>query len=96
MRINNLRRIAVTPWANLEKCAAAITDKYVISWRPLPSEMVTNDFEADRVTGIVRNAKEIFERYNGVWEVNLKDFLSVGGEPGRLNLWVQAVRKGLE
>jgi hypothetical protein len=95
-RINNLRRVAVVPWADKEKCAATLTDKYVISWRPLPSEMVTNDFDAARVTRIVREAREVFERYNCVWEVNLKDFLSVGHDPDRLNLWVQAVRRGLE
>ena len=95
MRVNNLRRVAVTPWADDEKCASKLTDRYVISWRPNPAEMVTNGYDEDRIIRIVKNAKEIFERYNCHWEVNLKDFLSVEGDVNRLERWVQTVRKAL-
>ena len=94
-RIKNMRRIAVTPWADIEKCASFLQDRYVLSWRPNPSEMVTNGFDEDRVTRIVCHAKEIFERYECHWEVNLKDFITIEHDAGRPERWVRTVRRAL-
>jgi hypothetical protein len=94
-KISNLRRVAVTPWADDEKCASVLQDKYVISWRPNPAEMVTNGYDEDRVTRIVKRARKIFESYNCHWEVNLKDFLTVEHDVDRLKNWVAAVRGAL-
>jgi len=95
-RIKNMRRIAVTPWADTERCAEQLEDKYVISWRPNPADMVSVGFDPDRIRGIVREAKEIFDRYGCFWEVNLKDFISIEGDRDRLANWVRVVRETLE
>ena len=94
-KITNLRRVAVTPWADAEECAAQLTDQYVISWRPHPAEMVTNGFDPGRIAGIIRRHKEIFEGYGCYWEINLKDFITVEHDATRLKQWVDAVRAAL-
>ena len=95
-KLKNLRRIAVTPWANDEECASQIEDKYIVSWRPNPSEMVMSGFDAERIAGIVRRTKNIYESHGCHWEVNLKDFISVEHDPDRLRKWVSVVRETLE
>lgn len=55
-RIRNLRRISVTPWANLPKCVEQIGTDYVISWRPNPSEVVCTGLNHQRVEQITREA----------------------------------------
>lgn len=55
-RIRNLRRISVTPWANLPKCAEQIGTDYVISWRPNPSAVVCTGLNRQRVEQITREA----------------------------------------
>ena len=95
-RIKNLRRVAVTPWADCEDCAKQLKDKYVISWRPHPAEMVTTGFDPELITRIIKNAKEIFDRYNCFWEINLKDFISVENDRDRLSNWVKVARRALE
>jgi hypothetical protein len=95
-RIKNLRRVAVTPWADYEECAKQLEDKYIVSWRPHPAEMVTNGFDPERVARLVKEAKEIFDRYNCFWEINLKDFITVDYDRGRLARWVEVVRGALE
>jgi len=95
-QIKNLRRVAVTPWADNEECAKQLEDKYIISWRPHPVEMVTNDFVPERISSIVKKAKSVFDSYGCYWEVNLKDFLSVGHDRDRLRSWVNVVRASLE
>jgi len=95
-KIRNLRRVAVTPWADDEECAAQLGPDYVVSWRPNPSEMVMNDFDPERVKRIVRKVKKIYESYGCHWEVNLKDFITVEHDRDRLRNWVIAVRQALE
>jgi len=91
-KIKNLRRIAVTPWSDDENCAKLIEDRYVISWRPNPADMVAVDFDRSRITRIIRKAKEIFGHYGCYWEINLKDVITVGHDEERLKKWVELVR----
>ena len=81
-QIPNLRRIAVTPWADLARCAEQIGRDYVISWRPSPAEMVCTAFDRDRIRRSVRDAMEICRGLNV--EVTLKDVQTVGGDFNRL------------
>ena len=95
-QIKNLRRVAVTPWADLPSCAEQLSDKYIISYRPPPAEMVGNGWDPERVSTIIRQAKEIFSKANCRWEINLKDFITVESDKERLKNWVQTVRSVLE
>ena len=47
--IPNLRRIAVSPFANVRRCAEQIGTDYVMSYRPSPADMVSYGFNT-RVT----------------------------------------------
>ena len=93
-RIKNLRRVAVTPWADPAKCAEQLEDKYIISFRPPPAEMVGSGWDPDRVKRMIREAKAIFKDCH--WEINLKDFITVESDKNRLNKWVNTVRNVLE
>ena len=94
-KIRNLRRVAVTPWADDNECAGQLGEQYVISWRPNPAEMITG-FDRDRVKKIVKRAKNIYESHQCHWEINLKDFITVENDRERLKNWVTAVREALE
>jgi len=95
-KTKNLRRVAVTPWADDEECAEQLGDKYIVSWRPNPAEMVMSGFDAEKVKAIVRRARRIYEGHGCHWEINLKDFISVERDRDRLKNWVAAVREALE
>ena len=95
-RLKNLRRVAVTPWADDEACAAQLEDKYVVSWRPNPAEMVMQGFDPERIKRVIRRAKEIYESHGCHWEINLKDFISVEYDRDRLRNWVRVAREALE
>lgn len=89
-QIPNLRRIAVTPWADVPKCAEAIGEDYVISWRPSPERMVCSGFDEDRVRSITRDALEACRGLHV--DISLKDIQTVQNEPERLRKWVQITR----
>ncbi len=92
-QIPNLRRIAVTPWADLERSAAAIGNDYCASWRPSPSDTVCLGFDADRVQRIVRNGLAVFRRHGTPVEINLKDVKTLQGDKDRLRRFVEVCRE---
>lgn len=89
-QIPNLRRIAVTPWADVAKCAEQIGDEYVYSWRPSPANMVCTQFDVDYIKKTVREAMEATKGCHV--DITLKDIQTLEGEPDRLRKWVDAVR----
>ncbi|HIE27990.1 TPA: hypothetical protein EYP66_11955 [Candidatus Poribacteria bacterium] len=90
-KIPNLRRIAVTPWADVRKCAEQIGQDYVFSWRPSPAEMICSGFDPDHVRKVVRNAMEASKGCHV--DITLKDVQTVQHHPENLREWVKIVRE---
>jgi len=95
-KIPNLRRIAVTPFADVKKCAEQIGSDYVISWRPNPSSMVSTGLDEDFVRKTVREAFDIFKKNNCHFDITLKDVETVGHQPENVAKWVKIVREEIE
>ena len=92
--LSNLKKISITPSSDLEKCVEQIGTDYVISWRPNPAEMVCCGFNEDRIRKIIREGLEITKGCQV--EINLKDIITVQGEPQRLRRWVEIVREEID
>ncbi len=90
-KVPNLRRIAVTPVANVRRCAEQIGTDYVFSWRPNPSEMVCCGFDADLIRRVT--AKALEDSKGCFVDITLKDVQTVEGQPERLREWVKIVRE---
>jgi hypothetical protein len=93
-QIPNLRRIGVTPRADVWRSAEQIGRDYVISWRPNPAEMMCCGFNPDHVREVVKDAMEACR--GCVVDIHLKDVQTVQGNPGVVNEWVQVVREVTE
>jgi hypothetical protein len=89
-RIRNLRRIAVTPSADVARCAEQIGQDYVLSWRPNPSDMICCGFDPDHIRKVVRNGMEASRGCHV--DITLKDVETVQGHPENLREWVRIVR----
>ena len=89
-KIPNLRRIAVTPSADVARSAEQIGEDYVFSWRPNPSEMICCGFHPKLITRIIRDAMEASKGCHV--DITLKDVESVQGRPQDLREWVKVVR----
>ncbi len=90
-KIPNLRRIAVTPSADVRKCAEQIQQDYVLSWRPNPSEMICCGFDPDHIRKVVKNAMEACIGCHV--DITLKDVQTVQNRPENLQKWVKLVRE---
>lgn len=93
-RIPNLRRIAVTPRANLTRCAEQISDRYVISWRPNPAEMVCCGFDPHSVRRTIRDGLRTAQGCHV--DITLKDVETLQGDTSTLRRWVEAARQETE
>ena len=90
-QLNSLRCIAVTPSADLERCAEQIGTDYVMSWRPNPTDMVCTGWDEDRIREIIRQGLAVCE---GTYvHVTLKDIETVQGDLERLARWTEIVRQ---
>jgi hypothetical protein len=93
-KIPNLRSMAVTPVADLRRCAEQIGTDYVISWRPSPADMVCTGWDEARVRRVIRDGLDVCR--GQYLHVNLKDIETVQGDPGRLARWTRIVREVAE
>jgi hypothetical protein len=95
-QIPNLRRIAVSPFANVSRCAEQIGDRYVVSYRPSPADMVGYGFDESRVRRIVGRDLAVCRQNSCHVDITLKDVETVQGDPLRVRKWVQIVRSVLD
>lgn len=92
-QIPNLRRIAVTPFADAVKCAEQIGSDYVSSYRPSPADMVSYGFDTERIHSILTRDLEAFKANDCTVDICLKDVHTVGKDPERIKNWVSETRK---
>ncbi len=93
-KIPNLRIIAVSPTANVARCAEQIGDDYVMSWRPNPTDMVCGAWDEAKIRRILKDGVEKLKGHH--FSVHLKDVETVEGDPGRLKKWTRIVRQVFE
>jgi hypothetical protein len=89
-QVPNLRLIAVTPRADVRRCAEAIGTDYVISWRPNPADMICCGFDESKIRRIIREGLEACKGLHVC--IHLKDIETVEGDLSRLARWVEIVR----
>lgn len=94
--LKNLRRIAVSPFADVKKCAEQIGNHYVLSWRPNPSTAVSFGVDEDYVRKELREAFDIFDANKCVFDITLKDVETVSGDENAIVKWTRIVREEIE
>ncbi len=92
-QIPNLRRIAVSPFAQVERCAEQIGRDYVLSYRPNPSSMVSRGLDEDYVRAEMRKNFAVFKRHDNIFDITLKDVETVSGQFENVVRWTQIVRE---
>ena len=93
-QIPNLRRIAVSPMANVARCAEQIGQEYVLSYRPSPTEMVGYGFDPVRVREMLTRDLEACGDCHV--DITLKDVETVQHDPDRVRRWVEVTREVIE
>jgi hypothetical protein len=93
-RIPNLRRVSVSPWADVAVMAEMLQDKYVYVMKPLPTDLAMDSFDEDRIRAQLREKLKLTRDCRV--EVMMKDTHTVRNDPSRVIRWTQITRQEAE
>ena len=86
-QIPNLRKISITPWADIRNAARQIRKDYVISSKPNPDQLSLSVLNRPAVTSELSNILDACRENGCSVELVLKDISTVGGNPRCLFEW---------
>jgi hypothetical protein len=85
--IPNLRKISMSPWADLDKAAPKMAGKYVVSYKPNPAIFATDIYDP---TQAHRELTDALKKTEGcVVEIIMKDISATRNDPHRVWQWAQ-------
>jgi hypothetical protein len=82
--IPNIRRISISPFANVDKCAEKLQNRYIFSWKPQPAHLV-GDFNLQIIRDYIRHTLDVTR--GCVLEIILKDTHTCENHPERFTQW---------
>jgi hypothetical protein len=90
LTIPRIRRISISPFADVEACAAKLRDKCIFSWKPHPAHLA-GAFHPERIRQYIRHALEATR--GCVFEMILKDTHTCDNHPERFTQWTKIARE---
>ena len=92
LQIPHLRRISISPWSDVHKCAERLQGDYIFSWKPQPAHLV-GDFNQAMVRNYLRDGINAAKRNNCILEIILKDTHTCEHHPERFEQWLRIARE---
>jgi hypothetical protein len=86
-KIKNVRKISVSPWANIDMCADGIGSDYVFSCKCNPAFIATGIPDEQAIYAQLNAAIEACRRNNTPLEIILKDVSTVGYKLDLIDKW---------
>lgn len=86
-QIPNLRKISITPWANVDAAAEIIQNRYVIASKPSPSSLAVPHLNEKAVREELTRIVDACKRNCCSCDIVLKDISTVSGNPQNLFQW---------
>lgn len=93
-QIPRLRRVSVSPWADVVQMAEYLGDQYIFSLKPSPTDLAMHSFDEERIRTGLRNSLKATK--NCHVEIIMKDNHTIGNDPHRVIRWVQIAREESE
>jgi len=90
--IPNIRRISISPFADVDRCAPKLRGDYIFSWKPHPAHLV-GQFNEEMVRRYIRHTLEVAQRHGCVLEMILKDTHTCEHHPERFDRWTRIARQ---
>lgn len=92
--IPNLRRVSISPWADIGNMAEMLGDQYILSMKPSPTNLAMFTFDEERIRTELRDALK--KTRDCRVEVIMKDNHTIGNDPQRVIRWVKIAREEAE
>jgi hypothetical protein len=94
-KIPNLRKISVSPWANLDNIVRDAAHRYVLSVKPSPAIFAGDNWDAEHARSVLET---VMNKTRGACHLELimKDISTVGYHPERLWAWEKIAMEVVE
>jgi len=89
--IPNLRKISITPWADVNVAAEAIGRKYVLSSKPNPASVAVDRLDHRQLRKEIKAILDACQRNGCACDLVLKDISTCNGRPQNIFEWEQVV-----
>ncbi len=93
--IPNLRRISISPFADVDRSAERLQGDYIFSWKPHPTHLVGR-FNEEGVRSYIRHTIDVAQEHGCVLEMILKDTHTCEHHPERFDRWTQVAREEVD
>lgn len=94
LKIKNLRRVAICPWADIQDFTPRLGKNYIMTWKPQPAYLATEKLSEEEIrrelTEGLRKAR------GGIIELILRDTHTCRCEPQRFTRWIEIARACIE
>jgi len=94
-KIPNMRKIGVSPWADVNICAEQIAGDYVLSHKPNPA-FVSGKFNEQTIRGEIEKVIEASLNYGCPCDIVLKDVSTVSYNVSNLKNWNKLVQETID
>lgn len=95
-KIPNLRKISITPWADVVNACEQIGGKYVVSSKPNPSALARNHIDEATVYDEISKIGQAIKSNGCSADIILKDITTVNNNPFNLIAWHDTAKKALD
>ena len=95
LKIPNLRKVGVSPWANEEVMAERLGGKYVYSRKPNPAHVAIKT-DPEVIRRETEKTVQICQKYGCPVDFTLKDISTVSHRPENIILWSQIVSEVMD
>jgi len=90
----HLRRISISPWADLEEMAQKLGNRYIFSMKPSPTDLAIPAIDEEYIRNNLRRALHLTQ--GCVVEIIMKDNHTIGKNPQNVTRWCQIAREEIE
>ena len=95
LSVPGIRRISISPWADLRTAAEELGPSYIFSWKPRPMDLV-GPFDEAGIRTYIRQTLDIARENDCVLEMILKDTHTCEHHPERFDRWARIAREEVE
>lgn len=95
LTIPRLRRVSVSPWADVGKCAERIGEKVIFMWKPQPAHLV-GTFNSGKIRDYLRHTVEVTRTHGCSLEIILLDTQTCESHPERFDEWTRIAHEIVE
>lgn len=93
--VTTVRRISISPTADVDVCAPQMNGDYIFSWKPQPAHLV-GEFNEPMVRQYIRHTLDVCREHHCVLEMILKDTHTCQNQPERFDRWTRIAREEIE